>query len=98
MKARKTWEVRQAADTICETCEHALILRTSTDDIRVYCEWMQRPVPRLVECSQHRLKGTMSRSELESIAYFIDLKKKIGFDTEVRVIRPGTDEHKRMQD
>lgn len=101
MRRRQAYKVKQQAHTICETCDHAIFIRDTADNVRVYCRYMEKSIHFMVdECSVYDEKHTMSRHDMESMATYIQLKPKIGFvgETEVEFVLPGTEEHKKIKD
>jgi len=78
--------------TLCATCERGTVTKREDGTEFAYCSLMQRHLPFAVsECTDWEAKGTMSRYEMEKIAWIIDPKPGIGF------IKPRTNRHRELR-
>lgn len=61
---------------LCGSCEHARIMTDFQDNSRVLCEENQQMlIPRpLKRCTDYQGKGTLSRWEMEKIAWTLNVK------------------------
>lgn len=62
---------------LCGSCEHARIMVNDIGQQQVLCEenypWVEVLRP-LVSCTDHQAKGTLSKHEMEKIAWTVEKK------------------------
>lgn len=68
--------------SLCDTCRYSLVMKgVREDEKRVYCSIMTGdPVPitfPVAECSDYSEKGKLSRCEMDSMAWIIDVRKEV---------------------
>lgn len=70
---------------ICSSCTHMRSARTKYAVVRAFCLPMQLSLTNehpIQECSTYTERGGLSIDEMYSMAYYIDLKRPIGFEPE----------------
>lgn len=80
-------EKRATGFGICSCCINMRSARTQYAIVRAFCIPMQLLLTNehpIEECSYYTEKGQLSLEEMYSMAYYIEVKKPIGFESEDR--------------